>query len=60
MAGVSRRPIPTVFCRYLINSGGCPYVMFGDPFLWVADTKPTAMRRTLGGAYYIKTHFGCD
>jgi hypothetical protein len=51
---------PQVFCRYLIDDGGCPFVAMANPYLWLGDSQPLVVRKTSTGAGYIRTHFGCD
>lgn len=50
----------TVTCRYLVDSGGCPFLQMADPYLWVADSHAVRFRTTGTGAVFIRTHFGCD
>lgn len=52
---------PAVFCTYLVNDGGCPFLEMANPYLWIGDSRtPLALRRTSTGAGYIRTHFGCN
>lgn len=56
----SSPPRPSVFCNYLREDDGCPFLLLTNRFLWVGDVGSRPLRRISTGASYIKTHFGCD